>query len=365
MADLNEKKESQFVEYLDQMKPKIDDIINKYMPRKASEKWADFVFGKPHYAYSLEAAEATLLNPFWDLMDRGGKRWRPVLFLLIAEAIGGDIEKIKDIVLVPEIVHNGTLMIDDIEDQGELRRGKPCIHKIFGVDVAINAGNFMYFYPLLAFSKNKEKFSPEILSKAYEVYAQEMMNVALGQGTDIFWHNGRAVNISEDEYLQMCAFKTGCLSRMSAKLAVIFSEGSEELVEAAGRVAEAIGVAFQIQDDILDVVASDEGRTDFGKAFGNDIKEGKRTLMVIHALQKASEEDKVRLIEILDKHTDDMDERREAIEIIKKYDSINYARGKAKKIMADAWAEANKLLSESEAKTRLEEFVNFLITRKI
>lgn len=365
MAELNGKKDSQFVEYLKQMKPKVDEIIEKYVPREASEEWMDFAFGKPRYAYSLEAAETSLLKPFWELMDRGGKRWRPVLFLLIAEAVGGDTEKIKDVVLVPEIVHNGTLIIDDIEDQGEFRRGKPCVHKIFGVDIAINAGNFMYFYPLLSLIKNKEKFSPEVLAMAYEVYAREMINIGLGQGTDIFWHNGKATTIEEDEYLQMCAFKTGCLSRMSAKLAVILSEGSEELVEAAGRVAEAMGVAFQIQDDILDIVAPDEGRTDFGKAFGNDIKEGKRTLMVIHTLEVASEEDRKRLIEILDKHTDDMGERREAIEIIKKHKSLDYAKKRAQEIMSDAWAEADKLLPESEAKKRLEEFVNFLITRKV
>jgi len=365
MAELNEKKDSQFLKYLEDMRPKVDEIIETYIPRKASEEWMTFAFGKPRYRFNKEAATTGLLEPFWELMDRGGKKWRPILFLLIAEAVGGDIEKIKDAILLPEVIHNGTLIIDDIEDQGELRRGKPCIHKIFGIDVAVNAGNFMYFYPLLALVKNKEKFSSEVLVRAYEVYAQEMMNLALGQGTDIFWHNGKAINIEEDEYLQMCAFKTGCLSRMSARLAVILSEGSDEIAEAAGRVAEAMGIAFQIQDDILDIVASDEGRTDFGKAFGNDIKEGKRTLMVIHTLKNASEEDKKRLIEILDKHTDDVEERREAIEIIKKYKSLDYAKKRAQEIMADAWGEADKLLPESEAKKRLEEFVNFLITRKV
>lgn len=365
MAEENKEKDSQFVKYLKEQKPKIDKVIEKYIPRKATEEWVNFAFGKPRYAYSIEAADFMFNKPIWDLIDRGGKRWRPVLFLLIAEAVGGDLEKLKEIVLLPEIIHNGTLIVDDIEDQGELRRGKPCIHKIFGVDVAINVGNFMFFYPLLSIIKNSHNFKAETLNKAYETYIQEMINVHFGQGSDIFWHNGKAVNITEDEYLQMCAYKTGCLSRMSAKLAVILSEGSPELVEAAGRVAEAMGVAFQIQDDILDIVTSDEGRTDFGKAFGNDIKEGKRTLMIIHTLEVASEKDGKRLIEILDKHTDDMEERREAIEIIKKHGSIDYSKKRAKEIMADAWAEADKLLPESKAKKRLEEFVNFLITRKI
>jgi len=365
MPDDKDNKSKEFIEYLESKRPEIDKIIEKYLPRKATQEWLKFVFCEPRYAYSPDAADAVFMKPIWNFIDRGGKRWRPVLFLLIAEAVGGDLEKIQDIVMIPEIVHNGSIIVDDIEDQGELRRNQPCLHKIFGLDVAINAGNFMYFYPLLALIKNKDQFSSDTLVKAYEAYIQEMINIHLGQGTDIFWHNGKAINIEEDEYLQMCAYKTGCLSRMSAKLAVILSDGSDQLIEAAGRVAEAMGVAFQIQDDILDIISEGEEREKFGKVFGNDIKEGKRTLMVIHALKKATQEDKNRLIEILDKHTDDMKEREEAIAIIKKYGSVEYAQAKAKEIMGDAWQEAEKLLPESPAKKRLEEFVNFLITRKV
>ena len=366
MSDKDKTGEGKFVEYLESMKPEIDGIIEKYLPKKATEDWLKFTFGIPRYAYSLEAADKSLIKPIWDFIDRGGKRWRPILFLLISEAVdGADWEKIKDMVIIPELIHNGTIIIDDIEDQGELRRGKPCLHKIFGVDISVNAGNFLYFFPLLALIKNKDKFKPEVLVRAYEVYAQEMINISFGQGTDIYWHQGKAKEIKEGEYLQMCSYKTGCLSRLSAKLAVVLSGGSNEVAEAAGRVVEAMGVAFQIQDDILDIMSEGEEREKFGKIFGNDIKEGKRTLMVIHVLEKGSEEDKKRLIEILDKHTDDVEEKKEAIEIIKKYDSVEYAQEKAREIMRDAWQEADKLLSDSPAKKRLEEFVQFLITRKL
>lgn len=365
MANLNKMKKEKFLEYLEKMKPEVDAIIEKYLPKKATKEWLDFVFQKPHYAYSLEAVEGSLIKPSWDFLERGGKRWRPILFLLITEAVGGDVEKVKDFVIIPELIHNGSIIIDDIEDQGELRRGKPALHKIFGIDIAINAGNFLYFFPLLALIKNKNKFKPETLVRAYETCIQEMINIHLGQGTDIYWHKGKAENITEEEYLQMCAFKTGCLSRMAAKLAVVLSGGSQELAEAAGRVAEAMGVGFQIQDDILDIVLTGKEREKFGKAFGNDIKEGKRTLMVIHTLKKATPEDKRRLLEILNKHTDDEKEKKEAIEIIQKYDSVEYAKEKAKEIMKEAWQEAERLLPEGLAKERLKEFVNFLIERKV
>ena len=213
--------------------------------------------------------------------------------------------------------------------------------------------------------KNKEKFKPEIINKAYEVYVQEMINIALGQGTDIYWHKGKADNITEKEYLQMCAYKTGCLARLSAKLAVILAGGDEKLTEAAGRVAEAMGVGFQIQDDILDITLTGEEREKFGKSFGNDIKEGKRTLMVIHTLEKATPEDKKRLVEILNKHTDDLEERKEAIKIIEKYDSVDYALKVAQNTMKEAWSDADQLLKPCPAKERLREFVNYLIERQV
>jgi len=353
------------VEYLEKLKPEIDRVIEEYLPKKITKKWLEFTFGKPRYIFSQGAAEKSLIEPAWNFLNRGGKRWRPALFLLIIEAVGGDIKKVKDFVVIPELVHNGTIIIDDIEDQGELRRGKPCLHRIFGQDIAINVGNFLYFLPLIALIKNKNKFKPETVMKAYETYVQEMINLSLGQGTDIYWHKGKVKKITEKEYLQMCAFKTGCLSRMAAKLAVVLSEGSQEIAEAAGRVAEAMGVGFQIQDDILDITLAGKERKKFGKAFGNDIKEGKRTLMVIHTLKKATKKDKKRLIEILNKHTDDLEERKEAIEIIKKYDSIEYAKKVAKKIMREAWEEADRVLKPSPAKKRLKEFVNYLIERQV
>jgi len=351
--------------YLEELRPKIDKLIEKYLPKKATKKWLEFVFGKPRYSFSQKAAQESLSKPIWEFLSRGGKRWRPALFLLIAEAVGGDVKKVKDFAVIPELIHEGTIIIDDITDQGELRRGKPCLHKIFGIDIALNVGNFLYFLPLSALIKNRKKIKDEILVKAYECYIQEMTNLGLGQGTDIYWHKGKEKEIDEKEYLQMCAFKTGCLSRMAAKLAVILSGRSQELAEKLGRMAEAIGVAFQIQDDILDLTLRGKERERFGKSFGNDIKEGKRTLMVIHTLKKARQEDKERLLEILDKHTDDIEEKKEAIEIINKYGSLEYAKKLAEKIIKESWAEAEKLLPESKAKNRLKEFVYYLIERRI
>ncbi len=324
----------------------------------------NFVFGEPKYKYNLDVVNKTISGPIWEFLDRGGKRWRPSLFLLVVEALGGDKDKVFDFVVVPEIIHNGTLFIDDIEDRSELRRGKPCTYLIYGLDVTINTGNMMYYLPLLPIIKHKEKFDSKTLINVYETYIREMTNLSLGQAMDIAWHNGmcNADNLTEEEYLQMCSFKTGTLARMSAKIAAILSGADDDLVKKIGNYAETIGVAFQIQDDILNLV---EGEFTDKKGLGEDITEGKRSLLVIHALRKANEKDRKRLIEILAMHTTDQKLRNEAIAIIKKYGSVDYAREKARTMIKEAWSGVDKLLPKSEAKKKLKAFADYLVERKI
>jgi len=352
--------------YFKKKKVEIDKIIEKYLPQRATRKWLKFTFGKPRYTFfKKKEIEKAILNPAWNFLKRGGKRWRAVLFLLLTEAVGGNVKKIKDFALLPELIHNGAIIIDDIEDQGELRRGKKCLHRIFGIDLALNLGNFLYFFPLLILLKNERKFKKETLLKAFRCYLQEMTNLHCGQGIDILWHKGKERNISEKEYLQMTAFKTGALSRMVAKLGVILSRKDEKLAEKMGKFAEAIGIAFQIQDDILDITLAEKEREKFGKAFGNDIKEGKRSLVVIYTLKKANKKDRKRLIGILDKSKKSSKDVKEAISIIKKYRSVSEAKKIAQRLVKEAWKKIDKILPESKSKNLLKEFANFLIERKI
>jgi geranylgeranyl diphosphate synthase type I len=342
----------------------IDSLIEKWIPEKFDMNSMNFVFGEPKYKYNLDVVNKTIAEPIWEFLRRGGKRWRPSLFLLIVEALGGDKDKVFDFVVIPEIIHNGTLFVDDIEDRSELRRGKPCTYLMYGVDIAINTGNTMYYLPLLPLIKNRDKFDSETLVKVYETYVREMINLGLGQAMDIAWHNGMcdADNLSEEEYFQMCAFKTGTLARMSAKIAAILSGADDDLTEKLGNYAETIGVAFQIQDDILNLV---EGEFTERKGLGEDITEGKRTLLVIHTLNKASPKDRERLIEILNMHTTDQDLRDEAITMIKKYGSIEYAKEKARNMVKEVWRGVDKLLKPSPAKEKLKAFADYLVERKI
>jgi len=338
---------------LEEKKPIIDKIIEKYLPRKYDKDSIEFAVGKTKYKYDVETITKAFSEPVWSYLDRGGKRWRPALFLLIYEALGGNPEDVLDFVVLPELIHNATLIHDDIEDNSEERRGKPSLHLIYGIDIATNVGDLLYFVPFLPLMKNKDKFDKEKILKVYEICIQELIRVGTGQATDIAWHNGlsNADNLTEAEYLQMVANKTGCNPRMGARIAAVLAGRTYEEVEILGKFGETIGIAFQIQDDILNLTGKEFAEKKGG--LGEDISEGKRSLLVVHTLQKASEKDRKRLLEILNMHTTDQKLRNEAIKIIKKYDSIEYAKQKARNLVKEAWDEVDEMLPKSKAKEKI------------
>jgi geranylgeranyl pyrophosphate synthase len=161
----------------------------------------------------------------------------------------------------------------------------------------------------------------------------------------------------------MCAYKTGTLARMSAKIAAVLSDADEKLVKKLGHFAESIGVAFQMQDDVLDLTSKEFEKGKGGR--GQDITEGKRSLIVIHTLAVADAKNKHRLTQILNMHPSDQKLKDEAIAIMQKYGSIEHVKQFARKIVAKSWSEVEKLLPETDGKEKLKAFADFLIERKI
>jgi geranylgeranyl diphosphate synthase type I len=349
--------------FLEETAPLIDRAIENYIPRKFSKDSVLFKVNPPMYSYNLEPLNKAIADPTWDILDRGGKRWRPALFLIICEALGKKAEYYLDFAIIPEVIHNGTLVIDDIEDSSEIRRGKSCSHKIFGNDIAINAGNAMYYLPLLPLMTHRTRLPTEMQRDVYEIYVQEMINLSMGQAMDITWHRGiaNADDLDESDYLQMCAYKTGTLARMSAKMAAVLAGGEPTLVEKLGRFAESIGVAFQMQDDILDLTGKEFAKSK--GCVGGDITEGKRSLIAIYTLREANNVDRARLTEILNMHTSDQNLRNEAIAIMQKYGSIEHVKQTATRMVQESWEEVDKLLPTPQAKEKLKAFAEFLIKR--
>ncbi len=337
----------------------MDNYLKNVLPRKINAEWLESVFDKTQWEYDEETYTKAIAEPIWELLSRGGKRWRPFLMLLAYKSVGGRGDYIKNFLALPELIHNGTLIIDDIEDESNIRRGKECIHKLYGNDIAINAGNSLYYLPLLLIIKDKS-LKPRLKAGIYDIIMEEMIKLSFGQGTDIYWHKGKKLVINERRYLQMCAYKTGTLARMAAKLGALLGNASPEQIDALGKYAESIGVAFQIQDDILNI--TNKG---WGKEFGEDITEGKRTIMIIRVLEVASTRDRQRLLTILNLRTNNRRLINEAIMIIQNYKAIEYAKIRAMEIVTNAWDGLDPLIQDSEFKGKLKLFSDFVVNRNI
>lgn len=344
---------------LEEEKKIIDSYLEEALPRKFDRRWLDSALGEARWEHDIESYTKAIAEPGWELLGRGGKRWRPFLMLMSYRAVSGRNDSVGSILALPELIHNGTLIIDDIEDSSSIRRGKRCVHKIFGDDIAINAGNSLYYLPCLLIARSRG-LSHKVKVRLYETVMEEMVKLSLGQGTDIYWHRSKKSGMNEGKYLQMCAYKTGGLARMSAKLGAIIGNASDKKIISLAGFAESLGVAFQIQDDILNITS-----TALGKDFGEDITEGKRTLLVIHALKKASPEDRQLLLGILNQKTRDKTLISEAISIIKKYRAIDYSKNIAKRLVKDAWHELDPLLKESKSKKILKMLAQFTVNRKV
>jgi geranylgeranyl diphosphate synthase type I len=181
---------------------------------------------------------------------------------------------------------------------------------------------------------------------------------------DIYWHNQKEVRVTEEQYLEMSACKTGCLTRIVARLAAIVTGQSEAVEDAVAKYAEDMAIAFQIGDDILDVEHTLDRAGAFGKECGNDIREGKKTLMVIHTAQEAPPEQVARLEEILWADGNDDEDILEAIEIMQAAGSVDYAREKAHALAQRARDHLDDLELDPEGERQLRQFTEFVIERE-
>ncbi|MFB6086099.1 MAG: polyprenyl synthetase family protein [Halodesulfurarchaeum sp.] len=341
----------------------VDREIAKLLPRTITDEKLAELFGAPRFEYDTEAIERALFEPVWDLLDRGGKRWRPVLFLELVRALEVDPNQYLSYATIPEILHTGTIIVDDVEDDATLRRGEEAIHLRYGTDIALNAGNALYFVPLKIISQNPADLEPSQQLSIYEMLTFELNRTHLGQGTDIVWHNTPSVEITEEQYLEMSACKTGCLGRIAGRLAALVTDRGEAVEEAFAAYAESLSIAFQIGDDILDVKNSLDQAGEFGKAFGNDIREGKRTLLVIHALRNASPADREQLEATLDADEVTDEEITAVLDLLQETNSVAHARETAEELAADARSHLEGLDLDPEVKASLDEFTHYVIER--
>lgn len=229
---------------------------------------------------------ADLYNPIYYTMALGGKRLRPVLMLMACEAVGG---KAGD-ALIPaiglELFHNFTLLHDDLMDRADVRRGKPTVYRKWNDNVAILSGDAM----LTMATQHIARARAEVLPEVMELFNKTAMEIYEGQQWDMDFESRTDVKV--DEYLEMIRLKTSVLLGCACKMGAILGGASKALANDFYHMGVNIGLAFQLQDDVLDVWGDP---ATFGKATGGDIMNNKKTFLLINAMNMATGDDAVEL----------------------------------------------------------------------
>ena len=233
---------------------------------------------------------SSLYEPASYILESSGKRLRPLLVLLSAKAVGGKIKNFYNAALSVEMLHNFTLVHDDIMDNADLRRGNLTIHKKYNLNTAILAGDILaavaYEFLLKDCKVNAKQ--------ALDSFTKGLVEVCEGQSLDTEFETRK--NVSLPEYIYMIEKKTAALARMCCELGAYLANGSKEDIKALSNYGKYLGIAFQIQDDLLDIMAD---KFEFGKRIGGDLIEGKKTFLFIEALEKAKGEDKDDLLKVV------------------------------------------------------------------
>lgn len=301
----------------------------------------------------------TVYSLCWDFLERGGKRVRPYLLLTMIEAFNKDYKRGIEIASAVELFHNFTLIHDDIEDGSELRRGKPCIHIMHGIPLAINAGDGMFVHVLKAISVSK--IPCEEKEEIMKYLTHGFVQVLNGQGYELGWIHNNEWNLTEEDYFKMAIGKTGELIATSAKVGAFIGGASEEEILEMESFGIEVGLAFQIQDDVLNLIGEEEK---YKKEIGGDIREGKRTLIVIDALKKLNENDKEELVRILSAKENSKEEIEWAIEKMKETGSITYAKNYAEELVEKA-KKRLKFVKNEEKRKELEILSDMFVKRDV
>lgn len=221
-----------------------------------------------------------LYAPIKYVLSLGGKRIRPVLMLMAYNMYREDVDRIMPVALGLEVYHNFTLLHDDLMDRADVRRGKPCVHKVWNDNTAILSGDNMLVMAYQMMSRCPSSALPSVIS----IFTETALQIDEGQQYDMEFE--QRTDVTEREYLEMIRLKTSVLLACALQIGALLGGASEADARALYAYGEKVGLAFQLQDDYLDVYGDFET---FGKAIGGDILCNKKTFMLINALAHAPE----------------------------------------------------------------------------
>jgi len=298
-----------------------------------------------------------------DYPGRSGKGLRPSLVLITAEAYGAKPKEAMMTAAALEMFQNWVLIHDDIEDWSEERRGKPCLHSLHGVPLAINAGDALHIKMWEALAKNKTRLGPEKTFAVIQKMGEMLDRTVEGQTMELSWVHGNSWYVTERDYYTMIYKKTAWYTVIAPMQfgAIIAGKGSLKAIHDFG---DALGKAFQLQDDILNLTAGEA----YGKEIAGDIYEGKRTLMLIHLLKKCSAAEKKKIVKIMNKPREKKTkaEVEWILSLMREYGSIEYAKRAAGRYAAKAKQLFPKLrIPHGKACNELDAIISFIVEREL
>jgi geranylgeranyl diphosphate synthase type II len=312
------------------------------------------------YLPSDQPQQRYLYDLIADYPQRGGKMMRPSLCIATACAFGAELDDALHTAVSIELLHNACLIHDDIEDDSEERRGRPTLHMLHGVPLAINAGDSLSLLSLRPLLQNKKTIGPRLAMRILEETERMARESAEGQAMELGWRWENETDLDEEDYLLMVLKKTCWLATIypSRVGALIGSRDNVDL-DAFDRFGFFLGAAFQIQDDLLNLV----GDKRYGKELNGDILEGKRTLMLIRLLRLSNSKQRKRLVGILKLPRSERTGThvRWIRKMMDEYDCINYARKFAHGLAGAASHEYTKIYSDLPD-SRDKRFIEGLVT---
>ena len=348
MIDFNEMLEAgnhieSFEDYLDHYANGVGDLVNSYIP-KGSHPDMD------RYLYT----------PMMRFSRNGGKRHRPLICFAACLAVGGNPAQAVSSAAAIEHFHTAALIHDDIADEAELRRGEPCLYLTEGLGLAINMGDLGLQLVNGTVAKDPDLDDHTKVRVLTELIDMTRRTIE-GQALDIGWARDGRYDISPEDYLVMATCKTAHYSgAVPLAIGAIIGGGTETQIESLRNYGLDTGLAFQIQDDLLNLIGKAESTQ---KGFRDDITEGKRTLVVVHALKNLDAADHDRLVELLSSHTKDPDDLEEAVSLMNKAGSIDYARSYAENLTSIAKNRLVDMIPPSPARDLLVSMADWFVNR--
>jgi geranylgeranyl diphosphate synthase, type I len=318
------------------------------------KKRADF-FNIQLEKFMQGGSPETLYDAMRHLPLAGGKRLRPVIAMLSCEAVKGDVIKVIPLSIACELAHNFTLVHDDIMDNSKVRRGLPAVHMKYGEPTAIIAGDLLFTKAFEAI--HKTTVDANIFKNVEYGLIDCIREISEGQQLDMEFEKRKMV--SEEEYLEMIRKKTAVFFQYAAEAGAIFGGANTEQSNALSQYGLNLGLGFQIWDDYLDI-SSDLDT--LGKDIGNDIRNGKKTLIACHCLKNTSGEDKKSLDKIFGNLNATDEQIKKVYDLFRRIGSADYAKQKAIFFVNTA-KQALNVIPASEAKNILLSLADYSITR--